>query len=221
MKHFRGIPHHIQATVVLILINMIVFVVTASKGNSVGVLIEHGAMYPPLININAEFWRLLTAMFLHGSVFHLVLNMWSLFIVGSILEPIFSRDKFLVLYLGSGLLGSAFSYTFSSYNTVSFGASSAIFGLFAAIVLLATLFPYHAGIRNNAQSFVSTILINLGIGFFVPGLDMLAHVGGLIGGAIMLYCLGIGYYKPIWKYLCAGIYIVLLVGLLLLGYQQY
>ena len=137
----------------------------------------------------AEPWRFLTAAFLHGPIYHILFNMYALWVVGQYLEPLLGRLRFAILYLVSAVGGSVgylwltsprvdlASGTYSWVATV--GASGAVFGLFAAMLVL----NRHLG-RSSAGIAV-VILINGVIGFIYPGIAWQAHLGGLITGAAL------------------------------------
>ena len=139
---------------------------------------------------NGEVWRLLTSAFLHVGLIHLVVNMYSLAIIGTQVETFIGKWKFLFIYFISAISGNLLSLVFSQANVVSVGASGALFGLMGALLY----FGYHyrlylsEAIRNQI---IPIILINLLIGFIVPGIDNVAHIGGLIGGYLASMAFGI------------------------------
>lgn len=134
-------------------------------------------MWPAAVAINGEWYRLLTSVFLHGSLLHLAFNMYVLFVLGPPLERLLGHVRFLILFLIAGLGGAVASFAFSSVNTVSVGASGAIFGLMGALVV--------AGrhLKADITQVLVLIGINVVIGFIAPGIDWRAHLGGLITGA--------------------------------------
>lgn len=177
------------ATAVLIAINIFFFSITFTQGNTPQALINLGALFPPHIGILHQYWRLMTATFLHSSIMHLLTNMFSLYFVGTLLEPIFDKERFVGVYLLSGVMGNAFSFAFGSSFHVSVGASSAIFGYFVSVILLTKLAPHHRGVRALSRQFMFVILINA-VFSFTPNVDFLAHLGGAIGGVIAFYIMG-------------------------------
>jgi rhomboid protease GluP len=132
--------------------------------------------------IEGEYWRLITPMFLHGSLMHIAFNMYALYIFGPGLERHFGRVRFIVLYFLAGFTGNIFSFIFSDYP--SLGSSTAIFGLIGAqAVFLYRNKELFAGRGQRALSQIVMIaVINLFIGLS-PGIDNWGHIGGLIGGA--------------------------------------
>lgn len=126
-----------------------------------------------------EYYRLLTAAFLHGGVIHIAFNMYALLVFGPLIEGAFGRLRFVALYLGSALAGSAASYMFSAPNAPSVGASGAIFGLLGAALVVTRR------MRHDASVITFIIVANLAIGFLVPVIDWRAHLGGLVGGVLI------------------------------------
>jgi membrane associated rhomboid family serine protease len=128
---------------------------------------------------NGEAYRLLTAGFLHAGPFHLLVNMYSLFILGSLLEPAIGRVRFLIIYFVSLLCGS-FGAILTDPNINTVGASTAIFGLMGAAIVVMR----NRGIDPRASGLPLWIGINLVLTFTIVGLSKGGHVGGLIGGVV-------------------------------------
>ena len=139
---------------------------------------EYG-MLPIAIADGNEYYRLLTSMFLHGSLLHIGFNMLVLWSLGPSIENLLGHVRYATLYLLAGLGGSVASFWFTGAVTPSIGASGAIYGLFGAWVVI--------GRRLNLDltQVLGLIAINIVIGFVVPGVDWRAHFGGLITGAIV------------------------------------
>ncbi len=183
-------PKKPVVTYVLILINMLLFFGPKLFGcydEVIDLFCTHG----PSIRILSEYYRLLTGAFLHGSLMHLLLNCYSLFVIGSQVESFLGKGKMLVIYLFSALCGSLLSITFSG-RYASVGASGALFGLMGAILYFGYHYRVYLGNVMKSQ-IIPLILINLGYGFLVSGIDNAAHIGGLIGGCLMTIALGIKY----------------------------
>jgi membrane associated rhomboid family serine protease len=133
-----------------------------------------------------QYWRLFTSMFLHFGIFHVGVNAYSLFILGTILEREVGRGRFLALYLVTGLCASAASYAFAPIvPTVSAGASGAIFGVFGAFLGYAWRRRHTAmgaaWLRAGGQIIILNLIINIGLSSV---LDWRAHLGGLIAGIV-------------------------------------
>ncbi len=175
------------ATMVLIAINVVVYVITAAQGGGPslpgGQLFADWALQGAIIS-TGEWWRLVTAMFLHGSLLHLGFNMFALFWLGRIIEDALGTPRFLLVYVVSGLAGSAGALWFSSAFAVTVGASGAIFGLIGALLIL----EYLATGSFMGQAMI-LILVNFAFTFAVPGISKGGHIGGLIGGIIATYAL--------------------------------
>ena len=121
-------------------------------------------------------WRLVTALFAHVSPIHLLFNMYSLFILGRMLEPALGRARFAALYFISGLGGSIAVLVLAPDNVV-LGASGAIFGLLGA------LFVIVRRLGGSTMQLLIVIILNLAIGFLIPNIAWQAHVGGVLVGA--------------------------------------
>jgi hypothetical protein len=124
-----------------------------------------------------EYYRLITAMFLHAGIIHIAFNMLVLHQLGTPLELKLGSAKFTLIYFASGLGGSIASVLFNDPFTLSVGASGAIFGLMGAYFVVAR------SLRLDASQIRVMIGINLVIGFVIPGIDWHAHLGGLLVGA--------------------------------------
>lgn len=148
-----------------------------------------GANFFPLIKAG-QVWRLVTYMFNHWSIIHLLVNMYSLYIIGTQLENFIGKVKFLIVYLISGICGGLLSCVIFP-NTVSAGASGAIFGLLGSLLYFGFHYRTYLGGALKTQ-IIPIIIINLAIGF-LPGLniDNACHIGGLLGGLFTTMLLGI------------------------------
>lgn len=167
-----------RVTVALIGLNVGVFAVGLLLGSS-RELIGRFGMWPLAIAGQGEWGRLLTSAFLHGGLLHIGFNMYVLYMVGPVLERILGSGRFLVLYLMSAAGGSVASYVFNTPNTLSVGASGAIFGLLGALLVVGKR------LRHDVSQVAVLLGINVLIGFVVPGIDWRAHFGGAIAGAVI------------------------------------
>ena len=117
--------------------------------------------------------------------------MYALYNLGPIVERYYGKTKFALIYFISGLLGNLFSCVFMKDYGYSVGASGAIFGLLGSIFYFT--FYYRATIQGILRSpVVPSILLNLSLGLFISGIDLMAHIGGLIGGLLVSMAIGIG-----------------------------
>ena len=152
---------------------------------SVQAVYDFGGVLGDEIQVDpSQSWRLLAAMFVHVGLQHFILNMVTLYFIGRIAEDLFGSKAFLALYVLSGLMGNLFVLVFSP-EVVAAGASTALFGIFGAIVSLRFIArsPY---IRYLGQRYTSLILINL-LFSFMPGISLAGHLGGLVGGGILAF----------------------------------
>jgi membrane associated rhomboid family serine protease len=164
-------------TYTLIGINVAIFVLQFTVG--VNAVAGDWGMWPVGIAVGGEWWRLVTAAFLHGSFLHVAFNMYVLFALGPTLERILGHGRYLTLYLLAALGGGVASYVFSDIRTVSVGASGAIFGLMGALVVAGRR------LRYDITQVLILLGINVVIGFVSPGVDWRAHLGGLVTGAVV------------------------------------
>ncbi|MEV6365985.1 rhomboid family intramembrane serine protease [Micromonospora musae] len=128
---------------------------------------------------HGEWYRLITAMFLHYGLLHLLLNMWALWVLGRSLEANLGPLRFLALYLITGFGGNVAAYLFSSPQSATVGASTAVFGLFAAI------FVIMRRLGRDTSAILPVLVVNLVFTFAVPGISKAGHLGGLVIGALM------------------------------------
>ena len=211
-----------KLTYTLIILNSIVYLFSAFFSHSLvdmelETLVDMGALYGPYTVQQGEWWRLFTAMFLHGGMTHLLMNMFSLYIVGRAAEMYFDTKSYLSIYLFSGLLGGLASL-YMHPASVGVGASGAIFGIFGA---LAGFFLAHREeIASHAKAFMKDfaiiIGINLVIGLSIPSVDVSAHIGGLVVGLIGGFALSKNP-KWIFTYMMLMVMLIILVGQYLAG----
>ena len=180
-----------RLTYLLLLINLVVFLGEILHGgsNQTSVLIRMGAKYNPRLWMG-EYWRLLTPLFLHAGWEHFLFNSFALFQLGSLVERFFGEGRFFWIYFGAGLLGTVASVLFQP-DTVSVGASGAIFGLLGALIYFSIRRPQVAKGLFGRSLWVM-LGLNLVLGFVLPGIDYMGHIGGLIGGLLWAYALGLG-----------------------------
>ncbi|MED3791258.1 rhomboid family intramembrane serine protease [Niallia alba] len=163
-----------------IAIQIIMFFLMEGSGGSTNseTLINWGAKVNYLI-ADGEWWRLITPIFLHIGILHLIMNSIALYYVGPLIERIFGNSRFLFIYLFAGFSGVFASYLLSP--SLSAGASGAIFGCFGALLYFAWQFP-KLFFRVMGWNVIIIIIINLIFGFTIQGIDNAGHIGGLVGG---------------------------------------
>ena len=171
----------------LIAVNVILYVIPILFGQY-NDLINNYSVWGPAIR-EGQYYRLLTGIFLHGGILHLLFNCYALYVIGAQVENFLGRIKFIIIYLVSGITGALFSVIFGG-NFASIGASGAIFGLLGALVYFGYHYRVYLGTVIKSQ-IIPLIVLNLLLGFCVSGIDNFAHVGGLIGGTLMSIALGV------------------------------
>ncbi len=168
----------------LIIINVVLFILSSIFGFTADLAVNRGYV------VNGEYYRLITGIFMHGGILHLLFNMYALYIIGMQLESFVGKVKYLTIYLLSGLAGSMLSIFFSSGYSV--GASGAIFGLMGALLYFGYHYRAYLGTTLKSQ-IIPLIVLNLLLGFTMSGIDNWAHIGGLIGGVLATMAVGIKY----------------------------
>jgi membrane associated rhomboid family serine protease len=180
-------------TNILIGINVAIFLVLAFLSKSIvqidqTVLYQAGAQVNPLIlkNPAGEFWRIFTAMFLHFSIIHIGLNMLSLFFIGAVVEVFYGKWRYLVIYLGSGIVGGIVTL-FVSPDAFAAGASGAIFGVFGALGVFYFVNRRNMGAfgRGAITNWLFWLGLNLFFGFSSANIGIWDHIAGLIAGMLI------------------------------------
>ncbi len=186
-----------------------IFVLTSMLGQSFNVmptemhdvLTQWGAKVNSEV-VQGQWWRLVTAMFLHNGLLHIASNGYALYVIGMDLEGFFGRARFLAVYLIAGLAGSISSFAFSPYYASGVGASGAIFGLIGALAVYFGMYRRLFGKRGNLQfwNIIVVVVLNLGLGFSgILPIDNSAHIGGLVAGALVGYVLSPRYALGEWE----------------------
>jgi rhomboid protease GluP len=210
-----------KLTYTIIILNIIVYLVSSFYSQSIvdmdlQTLVDLGALYGPLTVLQDQWWRLGTAMFLHGGMTHILMNMFSLYLVGRGAEMYFDSKSYISIYIFSGLIGGLISLYMHPVS-VGVGASGAIFGIFGALAgfFLANRDKIASHTKAFMKDFAIIIGINLVIGFSIESVDVSAHIGGLVvgfiggfmlskspkfivlyGSAMLLVMVAIAYYLP-------------------------
>ena len=199
-------------TYALIIINMLVYFIPMLLGNSDTVITYLGS-YGPFVKMG-EYYRLISSAFVHANLAHLLFNMYALWIIGMQLESFIGKWRFLVVYLFSAVCGSLLSVVVTP-DALSVGASGAIFGLLGALLYFGYHYRIYLGTVIKSQ-IIPLIVVNLILGFMFPGIDNAAHIGGLIGGALMMIGVGVKYKSSNFEKING-----LIVSLIFLGFLVY
>jgi membrane associated rhomboid family serine protease len=186
VRTVRSVHADPTATYVLIAINVLLFVGSTAGGSSLGNgggsrVFNDLALYGPAV-ADGDYWRLITGGFLHAGVLHILFNMYVLYWLGTMLEPAIGHVKFVALYFASLLCGS-FGALVLSPDSLTVGASGAVFGLMGA----AFVFQRMRGVDPMASGIGPVILLNLGLSFVIANISIGGHLGGLVGGALCAF----------------------------------
>jgi len=171
-------------SLILGLLNVVAFVVTVATapggltGNTGSRLFDELELVPIRVAVDGEYWRLLGSAFLHIGLLHLAGNLLALAIVGPALERVFGWWRFLAIYLVSALGGSVAVYLFGSPFGAVAGASGAIYGLFAATLIVVRK------LGLDARFMVLAVVLNFAVSF-APGISLLGHLGGFVTGGLL------------------------------------
>ena len=187
------IPHARFNTVIILLINLGLYLATSlysmksGRGNAMNLdvrtLFDFGAKYGPAIAAG-QWWRLVTAGFLHGGLVHILMNSWVLFDLGAAVEEIYGGSRMLVIYFVASVAGFYVSALWNP-GVPSVGASAALFGLVGA--MLAVTLRHRSAMGDAIRGVYMRYVIYMLLFSLLPGIDMAAHIGGLIGGFATAY----------------------------------
>ena len=177
-----------KINLLMVLLNIVIFAVLEIIGDTTNsqFMVDHGAMFTPLVQ-SGQYWRLVSAMFLHFGFEHLAYNMFSLFFLGDILESILGPVRYLLGYLIGGLGGNAVSYFMSLHNgvyKVSAGASGAIFAVMGAFFYIAVRNRKRFG-RDGMRRLGLMVVLMIMQGIVDRGVDQSAHMGGMAAGFLV------------------------------------
>ncbi|EEH98416.1 MULTISPECIES: rhomboid family intramembrane serine protease [Clostridium] len=180
-----------KVTYTIIILNILLYLIEVIKSRNlididIYTLIQMGAKVNVLIN-SGEIYRLLTSAFLHGGIIHIFFNMSALNIIGREVEAVYGSKRYIAIYVISALGGSVVSYLFKP-NSISVGASGAIFGLLGAMLIFGLKERDKIG-KQYMKNILETIGLNVIIGITIPNIDNFAHLGGLILGTITSFIL--------------------------------
>ncbi|KRL86851.1 rhomboid family intramembrane serine protease [Lacticaseibacillus pantheris] len=206
-------------TLLVITIGMFVLETTMGGSTSTKVLVTLGARFNPYIVLFDQWWRLVTPIFLHIGIVHLLVNMMSLWWLGRMTETVFGHWRFLTIYLISGIVGNIGGMIFDGANTVGAGASTSLFGLLGAFLMLGDNFRHNPAINAAVRQFVIIVVINLVFDLTQPTIDIAGHIAGLIGGFLIAGAVGsprVGTIAPAKRVLMGVLLVVVPVAMFLI-----
>jgi membrane associated rhomboid family serine protease len=199
-------------TYALIALNVIVFIAEIARGGGAasveggGTLIRDWGLTGPAVD-GGEVYRVITAGFLHAGPLHLLLNMFVLYVLGTLLEPAIGTPRFLAIYF-VGLVAGSFGALLLTPDTLTVGASGAIYGIFAATFLIAR----GRGLSGVSSQIGLWLVLNLVVTFSIPGISIGGHLGGMVGGGLAaLMILAVERQRP------TGAAVLELTGMIALG----
>lgn len=217
-RAFKATPATSALVAFMVVVYLWEAMLAQSFNISIRVLHETGAQLGPAILHHGEWWRLLTAGFLHVTASHLVFNMITLYFIGRLLELEIGHWRFLILFLATVISGNLMSLAFGAMNVISAGASGGVFGLLGAIVRLGMMDKRRAYWRSQAKLMTAFVLLSVISALFTPGIDLAAHIGGLVGGFLIVPVFISGFhYSGLFKIGVGRRLLALLVYLLLIA----
>ncbi|MCW6653358.1 rhomboid family intramembrane serine protease [Aerococcaceae bacterium NML191292] len=224
LRKYNNTPFVTYTFVAIILVVYAITLLRFGTTEDPEALVTMGALFAPSMVWYGEWWRFLTAAFLHIGLQHLVVNLVSLYFIGIELESILGHRRFATLFLVSAVGGSMMSFALS--GGVSAGASTAGYGMFAAFIVLAYLYPESYYLRNRSWSFTTLIIFNLVFSVLYPRVDLWGHIGGLLYGAGITFIIGMSQSKSVlWKkpyrILMAILLVVMSSGLVYYGIEKW
>ncbi len=199
-------------TYILISICILLYVVPLLMNNG-EYFLNTFSIFRPYV-LKGEYYRLLTGTFLHANIIHLAFNCYALYVIGKELESYIGSFKYLIVYLFSAITGSLMSLIFLGDNSISVGASGAIFGLMGSLIYFGCHYRVYLEEVLKKQ-IIPLVILNLIIGFLSTGIDNYAHIGGLIGGFLITMGLGIKYKETTFEkangFVLSAIYVIFLI----------
>ena len=195
-------------TYIFIALNVIMYLLTVYNEDILYALANN-----PASILGGEYYRLLTSAFIHADIFHILLNMYALYVIGPQIESFFGKARYIFIYLISAFTGNLLSMLFLGSNTVSLGASGAIFGLLGSLLYFGYHYRVYLGNVMKSQV-IPIVLLNLCMGF-LPGIDMSSHIGGMIGGIISSMAIGIKYKTSKFERMNGWIMLAIFTGFLI------
>lgn len=211
-------------TIFLLALTTLVFiamqVIYFGNATSNQAIFNTGGMYGAYVSLfPSQLWRLVTPIFVHIGWEHFFFNALTLYFVGQIAEQIWGHHKFLALYVLSGIVGNIFTLFFTP-NVIAAGASTSLFGVFAAI-MVAGYFGRNPYLKELGRNYQALIIVNLIFNLFTPNIGIAGHIGGLVGGVLCAIFLPTlvekNMFKPWQRWLAAATYVGLSLFLIVLA----
>lgn len=198
-RSVKEFVHFYPVVSVLIIINFILWIFTQFfEGSIGGIILNYGIGFNLAIYLEQEYWRLITPIFLHANMAHVLFNSFALVLFGPALERMTGKVRFIIIYLATGIIGNIATYIIDPQSTIThLGASGAIYGLFGIYIYMS--FARRELIDAQSAQIVRIIfIIGLVMTFVRPNINIAAHLFGFLGG-IMLAPLLLGKARPFYK----------------------
>ncbi|MEO3946053.1 rhomboid family intramembrane serine protease [Gorillibacterium sp. CAU 1737] len=194
-ESFRQYLKLYPITSLLIVLNVLMYIILTLDGSSTSLatLLHYGAMYKTdafsaeAIGLAAvpEWWRFIASTFLHNGAYHLLFNMFGLLVFAPPLERTLGSVRYTIFYLATGVMGNLLSYPLNSMGYVGVGASGAIYGIYAAYIYMG-FFGERRLDPSSRQTIVTIVIVGALYSFIVPNVDVYAHLGGFLGGFLLM-----------------------------------
>lgn len=182
-RRFRGLN---WVMLLILAAQLIVFAgETFSGGSENGlVLLQWGAKFNPMVKFG-QWWRLIMPVFVHIGFMHILVNSFTLYYIGGAVEEMIGHWRFFLVYFLSAISGNLMSFAFGG-NALSAGASTALFGLFGVYIALGIVFDDSYYFKQTGRQFLMLAGLNLIFDVFAQGIDIWGHIGGLVGGFLLI-----------------------------------
>lgn len=187
-ENFKQYIKYYPIVSTIIAINIFVYVISIIP--ILGDIVFYFGMHVNGFIADGEWWRIITSIFLHGGLFHLLFNMFALFLFGPELESISGKIRFITIYVLAGIFGNIATFVFEHAGYASVGASGAIYGIFGAFAAL--VYYTRNTMPQLKQIILPIIVIGIIMTFLQPNINYFAHIGGLVTG----FLLGLAYFSP-------------------------
>lgn len=182
-EFYRDYPITAGLLVMMVAVYLVMNLVFPFYATSNAAILTFGGLFGALIRVDSsQWWRIISSNFVHIGLEHLLMNGFSLYIVGKIAEQVWSKRDYLILFLLSGIFGGLLTIALAP-QVLSAGASSSIFGLFAGVAIMG-YFGHNLLLKQMGRSFQTLIVVNLLFNLFMPSVNIWGHLGGAIGGAL-------------------------------------
>jgi len=222
-RRFWDIPY---ITYTFLIIQSIVFLamqISPMGATNTKTIVSFGGLYHPYITQLHEYWRFITPIFVHIGFYHFLFNSFVLFFLGEQVENLYGHTRFLLIYLLSGISGNILSFAMHN-DSISAGASTSIFGMFGAFIILKYYFPHNQVLATLAKQYTFLVVLNLIFNLFDSSIDIWGHIGGIIGGILTGIALAVPkqakYYRIIERISAGILLIIFLTIFLILGFAK-